>query len=266
LGKNIYSAGLNTLGKLSRTTADIVVSTREKLVPLLEKSVQGQSKIDRVEMKKSFSVLFDEFCGNDALEKLQIQSTQASILMKKKLKALNPQQLKAVQIELKGVGSLLDNIEASNSELEWPDIFSKEEGELVGTLQFSFKDSIAKFENFPVTLEELRGNVDSPLPPDNPSLIIYLVRYHLAKMLSAFIHLLLLISPTAETLPIHQLGCVIRGNLESVIRVAETDLLDSNRSNAVKQLIAVDISQAQTTLRDALLLLQPQLRLAKLVN
>jgi hypothetical protein len=165
-GKNIYSAGMSTLGKLGRTTADIVVSTKDRITPLLEKD----NKIDRSELKKPFAVLFDEFCGNDALEKLQIRSTQAAIQLKSKLKALNPQQLKKVQGELKGVGALLDNIEASEAALEWPDLFSAEEAEMVVKLQDSFTHSLKKMENVDESLADLRENVDTPLPPDMPSL------------------------------------------------------------------------------------------------
>jgi hypothetical protein len=258
-GKNIYSAGMSTLGKLGRTTADIVVSTKDRITPLLEKD----NKIDRSELKKPFAVLFDEFCGNDALEKLQIRSTQAAIQLKSKLKALNPQQLKKVQGELKGVGALLDNIEASEAALEWPDLFSAEEAEMVVKLQDSFTHSLKKMENVDESLADLRENVDTPLPPDMPSLLVYLGRFHMAKMLSAALHLTLLLTKPDEK-EIHRLATVLRGKIESITRVEEVAELDSNRRKAALQLLATDVSQAQTTLRDALLTLQPQLRLARL--
>jgi hypothetical protein len=85
----------------------------------------------------------------------------------------------------------------------------------------------------------------------------------MAKMLSAALHLTLLLTKPDEK-EIHRLATVLRGKIESITRVEEVAELDSNRRKAALQLLATDVSQAQTTLRDALLTLQPQLRLARL--
>jgi hypothetical protein len=266
LGKNIYTAGLSTLEKLGRTTAGIVESTRGRLTPLLDPNAwPSSSTIDRSELKKPFLTLFDDYSGNEALEQIQLDATQASIAFKTKLKTLNPQKLKQVQASMKGIGSSLDTVKGE-TRLDWSScekVFVS--GELVLRLQQGIDESLTKISEVSRLVEELRSRVESPLPPDNPTLVLYLGRLHLAKMTAAALYLYrsLDFDGGANEECIALVASMMHNSIESVKDITICNLLDDNRKTAVRSLLETDIDKAGGILRDATLALQPSLKLTR---
>lgn len=278
LGKNIYEAGLTTLGRLGRTTANMVVTAKDKLTPVMEaEQADGTtSKIDRQELKKPFKTLFEEFSGLEAMETLQLASTQASIKVKSSLKSLNPKQLAAKQSDLKQVGKTLlsvdeqycENVKDEWTRLNGESLFAREELEFAKKLVKGITECISTVDGLEGSLEKVASQVNSPLPVDTPTLAIYLARYNLAKVLAASLFLMQSISfPTVDEEQVAGLARLSFGSLKRVLASCKEGLpVEGKRKEAVISVLEHDLGEALSMLRDIVPALQPRLKLAKLNN
>lgn len=273
LGKNIYAVGLSTLERIGRTTANVVLTTKDRLAPMLDSQMGERamaSTIDRGELKKPFLELFDEFSGNLVLEKLHLSSTEASIALKSKLKTLNPTQLRSAQTLLRGVGSRMDGGEdrpdAANLHLDdCRDYFCEDERTLVDSLIQSIKSRLTTLAMATEAVEEVRRSVDGSLPLDHASLIVYVARLNLARLLSASLYLVLLFNYDAgDEDQLCKLIVLTEKHLAAVmIADACATLVDAKRREALGQLLLTDLEHAKSILRDASLAVIPRLKLSR---
>lgn len=284
LSKNIYEVGLSTLGKLGRTTASIVVRAKDRLAPMLDAEgvVGPRERIDRQELKKPFKLLLEEFSGLEAMESLQLAGTQASIKLKADLKALNPQKLAAKQAELKGIGRELltmDNNEREEGsgdvkdawlQISLEDTFAREQLDFAQKLVGATIECLRTFggiDSLQAALAELSARVEAPLPVDTPTLAIYLARYNLAKLLAAGLFLLQILAfPAVTEEQVVGVAERIQASLRQLGQYLGENLVveDEKRKAAVCSVLAQDLEEAQSLLRDIVPTLQPRLKLAKL--
>lgn len=277
-GKNIYAVGLSTLERIGRTTANVVLTTKDRLAPMLDQQQHlardTEATLDRSELKKSLMELFDEFSGNLVLEKLHLSSTEASIALKSRLKALNPSQLKITQASLKGVGSQIEGAGGTTTEGvvgtldSCQDYFRKDERALVQSLMTGIGNCLTTLARAPEEIQELRSKVDSPLPPDNASLVAYMSRLNMAKMLSASLYLILLFDyDEGSEEQLWELIVLTETHLvAALIPDACEALLDAKRREALSTLVRADLENAKSILRDASLAIIPRLKLSRYLH
>lgn len=272
---SIYAAGWSTLERLGRTTADMVASTKDRLAPLLDGGLfgaVGPLRITRADLKQPLAAHVSQQAGDEALEKLQIRSAEAAVLLRTKMKALTPRQLSAAQARLRDVGRGLDAIVIApdGAHLDWSEhggLFLPDGAEVVARLQAAIASStaICAGEGAREAVEELRLQADTPLPPDSASLVVYLARRSLARTLSGTLFLLLCLDfDRAAEARLARLAASLSACLAAAARLAECPLVDAARRAAVCDTMGADVREAQALLSDALQTLQPSLRLARL--
>lgn len=266
IGKSLYSVGLSTLEKLGKTTAGIMETTRGKLAPLLATASENDC-LTRQDLKRSFNDIFHELMGDNALERLQIKSTEASIKLKGKLKTLAPRELLTIQTEIKSIGTKLDALrEAKNVDWSFLDgVVNVEQGELVDRLCFSIDRSLRQLENVDDAICKLQSRVDSPFPVDTPTLFIYFMRYSLANILSASLHILLCLEYRIEAEEqIIGIMEMLYGAVSKSQNLIECPLIiKDSRKRVLEKLIADDCAMARSIFGDVAPTLQPLLKLSK---
>ncbi len=220
---HLYATGLNTLEALGRTTAGLVISTKDRLSPYVSAraggDAPGRAAVSRADLKKSFLTLFNELSGNDAIERLQIRSTEASIEVKGRLRRLPAGEAAQVGEELRRITALLQSLAPADCAAVEPQAVSwapfeailaapaqagsvdgdgRREGRpggaaatFVGQLQRSIGRCVAADVPLATLVEDLRVRVDSGLPLDSGSLLTFMWRHALATALSAALFLLL---------------------------------------------------------------------------
>lgn len=271
---SLYSAGLSTLERLGRTTAGLVVSTKERLTPIIRQGLgpsEAGERLTRQDLKRSWDELFDELSGNQVLERLQVTSAEAATELRRALKVLPPKQLTAIQGQLRGVGSQLDSLRET-PEIDWASLTEspliiRGQEELLERLRKSIQTSLGRIADPEAAVFELQNRLADgahALSADGPSLLIYMTRSNLANLLSASLHVLLCLHPRVKYE--EQLMQLVMGlygavsQMQTLVSSPPTSLVDANRAAALCKLISDDCAAARTLFGDAALMLQPMLK------
>lgn len=270
----LYSAGLGTLERLGRTTAGLVVSTKERLTPILRQGLgtsEAGERLTRQDLKRPWEELFDELSGNQVLERLQVVSAEAATELRRALKALPSKQLTIIQGQLRGIGCQLDSLREA-PEVDWASLTGsplvvRGQEELLERLQRSIQTSLGRIADPEAAVVELRSRLADgahALSADGPSLLLYMARSNLANLISASLHVLLCLHPRA--MEEEQLMRLVMGlygavsQMQTLVSSPPASLVDANRKAALCKLIADDCAAARTLFGDAALMLQPMLK------
>lgn len=257
ISKNIYNTGISTLGLISRKTAGIVGSL-------------NLTKIDRKTLKMPLSEHLEETGVMRAIEQLQLMSTQTSINLKCRMRELPPQELCRVQEILKNDQKLklsfLSNpieplvlAECDSTPWESISLLPNMEAARIQRVLRTLKANL-QLPSIEITMKEiddLRAAVDSPLPPDQTSLILFLGRRRLATILGASCELFSIIN-CADLAALSHIISVIAGSLVTTMYYSKAS---ETRQETLLLAIKADVDQAMGILSDASGTLEPACRL-----